>query len=116
MAQDVVDRVTDRPCRTHRLPLVGAAAPAALRSVAAPARLVRRYGTEAPAVVALADGAPRAARAARRPACPRARRSCCWARRATSSRSTAEDLVDRRTRVGLVPAWRARRRGRGRGA
>ena len=58
MAQDVVDRVTDRPCRTHRLPLVGAAAPAALRSVAAPERLVRRYGTEAPAVAALADGRP----------------------------------------------------------
>ena len=26
MAQDAVDRITDRPCRTHRLPLVGAAA------------------------------------------------------------------------------------------
>ena len=36
MAQDVVDRITDRPCRTARLPLVGAAAPAALGSVAAP--------------------------------------------------------------------------------
>ena len=58
MAQDVVDRLTDRPCRTHRLPLVGAAPPAALRSVAAPERLVRRYGTEAPAVAALADGRP----------------------------------------------------------
>ena len=33
MAQDVVDRLTDRPCRTHRLPLVGAAPPAALASV-----------------------------------------------------------------------------------
>ena len=58
MAQDVVDRLTDRPCRTRRLPLVGAAPPAALRSVAAPERLVRRYGTEAPAVAALADGRP----------------------------------------------------------
>ena len=58
MAQDAVDRITDRPCRTARLPLVGAAPPAALRSVAAPERLVRRYGTEAPAVAALADGRP----------------------------------------------------------
>ena len=33
---------------------VGAAPPEALRSVAAPQRLVRRYGTEAPAVAALA--------------------------------------------------------------
>ena len=56
MAQDVVDRLTDRPCRTHRLPLVGAAPPAALASVAAPERLVRRYGTEAPAVAEAADG------------------------------------------------------------
>ena len=31
MAQDVVDRITDRPCRTARLPLVGAAAPARWR-------------------------------------------------------------------------------------
>ena len=58
MAQDVVDRLTDRPCRTARLPLIGAAPPAALRPWRRPERLVRRYGTEAPAVAALADGRP----------------------------------------------------------
>jgi glycerol-3-phosphate dehydrogenase len=104
MAQDVVDRVSDRPCRTARLPLVGAAAPAALRSVAAPERLVRRYGTEAPAVVALADG-----RAALLepldegvPACGA---ELVWAMRHELA-LTASDLIDRRVRLGLVPDWR----------
>ena len=54
----VAEPACRRPCRTARLPLVGAAAGARWRAVAAPARLVRRYGTEAPAVVALADGRP----------------------------------------------------------
>jgi glycerol-3-phosphate dehydrogenase len=105
MAQDVVDRLTERPCRTHRLPLVGAASPAALRSVAAPGRLVRRYGTEAPAVVALADGreellAPVA------PGVPVCGAELLWAIRHELA-LTAGDLVDRRTRAGLVPEWRA---------
>jgi glycerol-3-phosphate dehydrogenase len=105
MAQDVVDRVTDRPCRTHQLPLVGAAAPAALRSVAAPAGLVRRYGTEAPAVVALADGRPQLLEplAAGVPACAA---ELLWGTRHELA-LTVDDLVDRRVRVGLVPAWRA---------
>ncbi len=105
MAQDVVDRVTDRPCRTHRLPLVGAAAPAVLRSVAAPDRLVRRYGTEAPAVAALADGRPHLLEplAAGVPACAA---ELLWATRHELA-LTVGDLVDRRLRVGLVPAWRA---------
>jgi glycerol-3-phosphate dehydrogenase len=60
---------------------VGAASPTALRAVNAPERLVHRYGTEAPAVVALADGRPELA-------------------------LNVTDLVDRRTRAGLVPEWR----------
>jgi glycerol-3-phosphate dehydrogenase len=105
MAQDAVDRLTDRPCRTHRLPLVGAAPPAALRAVAAPDRLVRRYGTEAPAVVALADGRPELLEplAAGVPACGA---ELLWAIRHELA-LTASDLVDRRTRAGLVPEWRA---------
>ena len=39
-------------------------------------------------------------------ACPRARRSCCGAMRHELA-LTADDLVDRRVRVGLVPEWRA---------
>jgi glycerol-3-phosphate dehydrogenase len=104
MAQDTVDRLTARPCRTARLPLVGAAPPAALRAVAAPERLVRRYGTEAPAVVALADGRPELLEpvAAGVP--------WCGAELLHALRHElvlgAGDLADRRTRAGLVPAWR----------
>jgi glycerol-3-phosphate dehydrogenase len=105
MAQDVVDRVSDRPCRTHRLPLVGAAAPAALRSVAAPERLVRRYGTEAPAVVALADGRPELLEPLA-PGVPACGAELLWAVRHELA-LTPSDLADRRTRAGLVPEWRA---------
>jgi glycerol-3-phosphate dehydrogenase len=105
MAEDVVDRVSDRPCRTARLPLVGAAAPAALRSVAAPERLVRRYGTEAPAVVALADGRPELLEPLG-PGVPACGAELLWAVRHELA-LTAEDLADRRTRAGLVPEWRA---------
>jgi glycerol-3-phosphate dehydrogenase len=105
MAQDAVDRISDRPCRTARLPLVGAAAPAALRSVAAPERLVRRYGTEAPAVVALADGRPELLEPPGEgvPACGA---ELLWAVRHELALTPA-DLADRRTRAGLVPEWRA---------
>jgi glycerol-3-phosphate dehydrogenase len=105
MAQDAVDRVTGRPCRTARLPLVGAASLSSLRSVAAPERLVRRYGTEAPAVVALADGRPELLEPVAEgvPYCGAELR---WALRHELA-VAAEDLVDRRTRAGLVPAWRA---------
>jgi glycerol-3-phosphate dehydrogenase len=105
MAQDVVDRLTGRPCRTQRLPLVGAASPSALRSVAAPERLVRRYGTEAPAVAALADRRPELLEpvAPGVPVCPA---ELMWATRHELALTT-DDLVDRRTRAGLVPEWRA---------
>ena len=104
MAQDVVDRITDRPCRTARLPLVGAAPPAALRSVAAPERLVRRYGTEAPAVAALADGRPELLELVA-PGVPVCGAELLWAARHELALTTS-DLVDRRVRAGLVPAWR----------
>jgi glycerol-3-phosphate dehydrogenase len=103
MAQDVVDRLTGRPCRTHRLPLVGAAPPAALRSVDAPERLVRRYGTEAPAVAALADGRPELLDEIVPGVCGA---DLLWGARHELA-LTPEDLVDRRVRAGLVPEWRA---------
>ncbi|MFT4086911.1 MAG: glycerol-3-phosphate dehydrogenase/oxidase [Gordonia sp. (in: high G+C Gram-positive bacteria)] len=63
MAQDAVDAalrsggLTAGPCRTRDIPLVGAPAErditSALAAVDAPARLVAKYGTEAPAVAAL---------------------------------------------------------------
>ena len=104
MAQDVVDRMTDRRCRTHRLPLVGAAPPARLRAVAAPERLVRRYGTEAPAVAALADGRPELLEPLG-PGVPACGAELLWAARHELA-LTPEDVADRRTRAGLVPEWR----------
>lgn len=72
MAQDAVDAALTAsgqhasPCRTRTLPLVGAPSgknPAsALTRVAAPDRLVAKYGTEAPAVLALAESDPALAR------------------------------------------------------
>jgi glycerol-3-phosphate dehydrogenase len=104
MAQDVVDRLTDRRCRTRRLPLVGAAPPDRLRAVAAPERLVRRYGTEAPAVAALADGRPDLLEPVA-PGVPVCGAELLWAARHELA-LTPEDLADRRTRAGLVPEWR----------
>jgi glycerol-3-phosphate dehydrogenase len=103
MGQDVVDRLTGRPCRTARLPLVGAAPPSVLRSVAAPERLVRRYGTEAPAVAALADGRPELLDEIVPGVCGA---ELLWAERHEFA-LTVSDFVDRRVRAGLVPAWRS---------
>ncbi|WP_245177532.1 glycerol-3-phosphate dehydrogenase/oxidase [Geodermatophilus sp. DF01-2] len=106
MAADAVDAVVARLGRaaprscTARLPLVGAAPRVALERVEAPARLVARYGTEAPAVAALGtepvvDGHPETVGELR------------FAVRAEGARTVA-DLLDRRVRIGLVPADRER--------
>jgi glycerol-3-phosphate dehydrogenase len=117
MARDAVDaalsgRLAGRsagPSRTARLPLAGAAPAPVLARVPAPARLVARYGTEAPLVLGLAgqdtelaapvaDGLPTIA--------------------AEFAFSVAHegaldpgDLLDRRTRIGLVPDDRRRAMG-----
>jgi glycerol-3-phosphate dehydrogenase len=106
MAEETVDAVVERLGRgaprsmTARLPLVGAAPPAALHRVAAPARLVARYGTEAPVVEALGPGLVMADRS-------ETVGELRFAVRHEGARSVA-DLLDRRTRIGLVPADRAR--------
>lgn len=106
MAQDAVDAVADRigiavgPCRTASLPLVGAAR----ARVEAPAPLVGRYGSEAADVVAaggagglepIADGI-----------------DVCAAELAYGMSHEgaldADDLLDRRTRIGLVATDRER--------
>jgi glycerol-3-phosphate dehydrogenase len=104
MAADAVDRLTDRPCRTAALPLVGSAPPAVLRAVAAPEPLVRRYGTEAPAVLALAGERPELLEPVA-PGVPWCGAELLWAARHELVLRPA-DLADRRTRAGLVPAWR----------
>ncbi|SSC23965.1 FAD-dependent glycerol-3-phosphate dehydrogenase, partial [Klenkia terrae] len=104
MAEETVDAVVAHLGRgatrsvTARLPLVGAAPRRVLDRVAAPARLVARYGTEAPAVLALgtepvAPGRPETVGELR------------FAVAAEGARTVA-DLLDRRTRIGLVPADR----------
>jgi glycerol-3-phosphate dehydrogenase len=68
--------------------------------VAAPARLVARYGTEAPEVEALGPAAVVAGR-------PETVGELRFAVRHEGARTVA-DLLDRRTRFGLVPDDRAR--------
>jgi glycerol-3-phosphate dehydrogenase len=108
MAEDVLDRavalrgITAAPCRTRNLPLVGATR----ETVAGlPRSLVARYGAEAVQVLAGADCA--------RPAEPVADgidvlRAEFEFAVTHEGALAAEDILDRRTRIGLVPGDRAR--------
>jgi glycerol-3-phosphate dehydrogenase len=114
MAEDVLDRaVTLRglaagPCRTRNLPLVGAPSNpvATLRSPAdLPGSLVARYGAEAPNVIASAS--------CERPTEPVAdgidvSRAEFEYAVTHEGAMTADDILDRRTRIGLVASDRAR--------
>lgn len=114
MAEDTLDRalaaraVTTRPCRTRNLPLVGAPANpvATLRTPAAmPGSLVARYGAESPNVIASAR--------CERPTEPvvdgidvtRAEFEFAVTHEGAL---TVDDILDRRTRIGLVAADRER--------
>ncbi|MET7639628.1 glycerol-3-phosphate dehydrogenase/oxidase [Streptomyces sp. NPDC005438] len=111
MAQDAVDTalaargLTAGPCRTARLPLVGADRRDRLARLPAPRRLVARYGTEAPAVHALGAEDPWL-REPVAPGQPVTRAELLWAARHEGALDES-DLLDRRTRVGLVPEDRA---------
>jgi glycerol-3-phosphate dehydrogenase len=112
MAEDAVDAAVAAgmagraagPCQTRRLPLVGAAGPSALAGVPAPARLVARYGTEAPAVLRLAHQHPELAA----PVAPGSTVTGAELAFAVTHEGALDtgDLLDRRTRIGLVPADR----------
>jgi glycerol-3-phosphate dehydrogenase len=119
MAEEAVDLAVEGaglaagPCRTTRLPLVGAGPPEALARVAAPTALVARYGLEAPAVYAAGgqsgggasgDGASGGGAEA---AAGVTDGELYWGVRHEGALDEA-DLLDRRTRVGLVPGDRAR--------
>ncbi|MET8893793.1 glycerol-3-phosphate dehydrogenase/oxidase [Streptomyces albogriseolus] len=110
MAEDAVDAavrvrgLAAGPSRTASLPLVGAAAPHVLAGLPAPRRLVRRHGTEAPAVLALAGRDPRLAEPVL-PGYPVVAAEVLWAVRHEGALDE-EDVLDRRTRIGLVPADR----------
>jgi glycerol-3-phosphate dehydrogenase len=111
MAQDAVDAaiaargLAAPPSPTAGLPLVGAAAPGRLRTLSAPQRLVRRYGTEAEAVHALTVQDPALAEPVL-PGHPVTRAELLWAVRHEGALDES-DLLDRRTRIGLVPEDRA---------
>ena len=100
MGQDVVDRLTDAPCRTHDLPLVGAVG-SLYNHV--PARLVRRYGAEAGAVAALAEHDASLLEPVA-PGLPVLGVELVWGMVAEGA-LTAEDLLERRTRLSLVDTW-----------
>ena len=90
---------------TRRLPLVGAAPRPELARVAAPAELVARYGTEAPALAGRMRDEPELADAIV-PGGVNRMVEAVWAVQHEGA-LLAEDVVDRRTRIGLVPAQRA---------
>lgn len=108
MAQDVLDKAIEqssldvcRPCETHRIPLVGAADRVRLAAVKAPARFVQRYGVEAPQVIA---GPPEF----QQPIAPGLRTTYAELRFAVRHEGalTEDDVLDRRTRIGLSAADR----------
>ncbi|GAB1339450.1 glycerol-3-phosphate dehydrogenase/oxidase [Streptomyces sp. E-15] len=111
MAQDAVDAAAGArglrtgPSPTAALPLAGAAGPGRLQALPVPRRLVRRYGTEAMAVHALAAGDPALAEPVL-PGHPVTRAELLWAVRHEGALDES-DLLDRRTRIGLVPQDRA---------
>ena len=116
MAQDAVDAALShahleaRPCRTRTLPLSGAASRSELARLELPARLVRRYGTDAALVLetartvtGLADDellAPIAEQV------PTTLAELVFGVTHEGA-ADVDDLLDRRTRVGLIPADRA---------
>jgi glycerol-3-phosphate dehydrogenase len=104
MAEDAVDLAVRAAglraggCRTRALPLVGAVRRADLARVDAPPRLVARYGSEAPAIWA-GDSTP---------AAPGIAVTAAELRFGVQHEGALDvgDLLDRRTRIGLVPADR----------
>ena len=108
MAEETVDIVMsilgqEAACRTRRLPLVGAATPQRLAGLDADPWLVARYGTEAETVAVEGgpDGAERVV--SHLPVTVAEFRYAVRHELALG----VEDLLDRRTRIGLVPEDRA---------
>jgi glycerol-3-phosphate dehydrogenase len=106
MAEETVDRVVamgafaSGPCRTKRVRLVGAADRSVLRKLGAPRRLVSLYGTEAARVLGDAGGDP-GLLAPIAPGLDTTRAELRFAVRHEGALDEA-DLLDRRTRIGLV--------------
>lgn len=107
MAVDAVDatNLTRAPSRTRTLPLVGAASRDRLLAEAGrwPVRLVRRYGTEAGRVATSVERGDQPIVPGR----PELRGEVAFALSSELALDAA-DVLDRRTRLGLVPADRER--------
>lgn len=110
MAKEAVDtavsthRLPARPCRTRNLSLVGAASAEDLAGIDAPAAFVARYGAEAPAVAAGAGEDPSLLQPVVRGLTGAELRFGVRHEGALD----VDDLLDRRSRVGLVPEERAK--------
>ena len=108
MAEDVLDRalaargIAARPCRTRDLPLVGAPANAV---AGLPKSLVARYGAEAPEVIAAARCARPTEQVAEGIDVTRAEFEFAITHEGALD---VGDILDRRTRIGLVDADRDR--------
>jgi glycerol-3-phosphate dehydrogenase len=117
MAQDAVDAAVAHAgldadaCRTHALPLLGAAPRAELARLEQPERLVRRYGTDAGLVLAEARAATGLADdelvAPVADGVPATLAELVFGVIHEGAHDVG-DLLDRRTRTGLVPEDRAR--------
>jgi glycerol-3-phosphate dehydrogenase len=117
MAEDAVDAaigtrgLTGSRCLTKNLPTVGAASRDALARIEAPARLVRRYGCEALEVLASArsvsDLSDDELLTPVAEGVPFTMAELLWGVTHEGA-ADVDDLLDRRTRIGLVPADRER--------
>jgi len=111
MAQDTVDVIAARPgvragtCRTKHTPVVGAQPSGTPAPPGVPPRLARRFGAEAADIVALADDRPELLEPLA-PGVPVLGVEVIAAVEREGALSV-EDVLDRRTRLGLVPEWRA---------
>jgi len=116
MAEDAVDAAVARarldagPCRTRSLPLLGAADRATLAGLQLPPRLVRKYGTDAALVLETARAAGLGEAEALAPVADGVPVTMAELVFGVVHEGAADvgDLLDRRTRVGLVPDDRAR--------
>lgn len=112
MAQDAVDKAVENgrlqagPCQTKHLPLLGAAPAWVLSGVSGDRRLVRRFGTDATLVLenaksitGLGEAELLAPLAENIPATPAEFIFAVTHEGAAS----VEDILDRRTRIGLIP-------------
>ncbi|MCW5254774.1 MULTISPECIES: glycerol-3-phosphate dehydrogenase/oxidase [unclassified Streptomyces] len=110
MAEDAVDAAVAQrglpaaPCSTRNLPLVGAADRKVLKGLPGPSRLVRKYGTEAELVAS--GGAPEPLGAT----VPVTEAEIAFAVTHEGA-MTMEDVLERRTRISMVPADRDAVRG-----